>query len=231
MTAGRSREGLGLRNLVPILVLDIACPYLAYHYLRQRLPQMSPSQALLLSGVFPVLNNLRSLVRSRTLDIIGVVILVGIVVGAASAFVTGDPKLLLIRESFVTGALAIVCLASLLWRRPLLFFIGRDFSAGHDPARVAEFNALWERPGARRVFRVMTVVWGLGWLGEFLLKIALVLTLAIPQVLVVGPIESNGITIALILWTIRYANESRRRGEEARRAEALAAPRPATMKS
>jgi hypothetical protein len=70
----------------------------------------------------------------------------------------------------------------------------------------------------------MTVVWGLGWLGEFLLKIVLVLTLTIPQVLVVGPIESNGITIALIVWTIRYANESRRRGEEAQRAEALAAP-------
>lgn len=224
MTAGRSREGLGLRSLLPILVLDIACPYIAYQYLRQQVPQMSPSLALLLSGVFPVLNNIRSLARSRTFDIIGIVILVGIVVGAASAFVTGDPKLLLIRESFVTGALAIVCLASLLWPRPLLFFIGRDFSTGHDPARMVEFNALWERPGARRVFRVMTVVWGLGWLAEFALKIVLVLTLTIPQVLVVGPIESNGITIALILWTIRYANESRRRGEAVQRAELLAAP-------
>lgn len=219
MTGDRSREGLGLRHLLPTLVLDIACPYLAYQYLRQQTPQMSPSLALLLSGVFPVLNNIRSLVRSRTLDIIGIVILVGIVVGAASAFVTGDPKLLLIRESFVTGALAVVCLASLLWPRPLLFYIGRDFSTGHDPARVAEFNAMWERPGARRVFRVMTVVWGLGWLAEFALKIVLVLALTIPQVLVVGPIESNGITIALILWTIRYANESRRRGEAAQKAE------------
>lgn len=224
MTAERSRTGLGLRNLAPILVLDIACPFIAYHYLRQQIPRMSPSLALLLSGMFPVLNNVRSLARSRTLDIIGVVILVGIVVGAASAFVTGDPKLLLIRESFVTGALAVVCLASLMWPRPLLFFIGRDFSAGHDPARVAEFNALWERPGARRVFRVMTVVWGLGWLGEFLLKIVLVFTLTIPEVLVVGPIESNGITIALIMWTIRYANESRRRGEEAQRAARPVAP-------
>lgn len=225
MTANRPRDGLGLRNLLPVLVLDIACPYVAYQYLRQQVPQMSPSLALLLSGIFPVLNNIRSLVRSRTLDIIGIVILVGIVVGAASAFVTGDPKLLLIRESFVTAALALVCLASLLWPRPLLFFIGRDFAAGHDPAHVAEFNAMWARPGARRVFRVMTIVWGLGWLAEFALKIVLVLTLTIPQVLVVGPIESNGITIALILWTIRYANESRRRGEEAQRAELLAVPR------
>ena len=224
MTTDGSREGLGIRSLLPVLVLDIACPYAAYQLLRQQIPRMSPSTALLLSGVFPVLNNVRSLVRSRTLDIIGIVILVGIVVGAASAFVTGDPKMLLIRESFVTGALALVCLMSLVWPRPLLFFIGRDFSTGHDPARMAEFNAMWERAGARRVFRVMTVVWGLGWLGEFLLKIALVMTLTIPQVLMAGPIESNGITIALILWTIRYANESRRRGEEAQRAEALAAP-------
>ena len=224
MSASRSEQALGIRNLLPILVLDIACPYVAYHYLRQQLPQMSPSTALLLSGLFPVLNNIRSLVRSRTFDIIGIVIIVGIVVGAASAFVTGDPKLLLIRESFVTGALAIVCLASLLWPRPLLYYIGRDFSTGHDPAKMAEFNASWERPGARRVFRVMTVAWGLGWLAEFLLKIVLVLTLTIPQVLVVGPIESNGITIALILWTIRYANESRRRGEAARAAELAAAP-------
>ena len=226
MTAERSREGLGIRNLLPLLILDIVCPYVAYYYLRRQAPQMSPASALLLSGLFPALNNVWSLVRARTVDVIGIVIIVGIVVGAASALVTGDPKLLLIRESFVTGALAVVCLSSLLWRRPLLFFVGRDFTAGHDPAKIAEFNAVWERPGARRVFRVMTVVWGLGWLAEFLLKVGLVLTLTIPQVLIVGPIESNAITIALILWTIRYANASRRRGEAAR-ATGLAAVPPA----
>ncbi|HET7265524.1 MAG TPA: VC0807 family protein [bacterium] len=220
MAAQRSGGGLGVRSFLPILVLDIACPYVTYQYLRGHVPQMPAVTALLLSGMFPVLNNLVSLAKSRTLDIIGIVIVVGIAVGAATAFVTGDEKLLLIRESFVTGALALVCLSSLLWPRPLLFFVGRDFSTGHDPAKIAAFNAVWERPGARRVFRVMTIVWGLGWLGEFLLKVVLVLTLTVPQVLVVGPIESNGITIALILWTIRYANESRRRGEAVRAAQA-----------
>jgi hypothetical protein len=187
--------------------------------LRQQAPQMPASLALLLSGLFPAVNNVRTLVQSRALDIIGIVILVGIAMGAASAFVTGDPRLLLLRESLVTGALAVVCLSSLLWPRPLLFFIGRDFTAGHDPARLAEFNAVWERPGARRVFRIMTWVWGLGWLGEFALKVLLVMRLSVPEVLIVGPIESNAITIALILWTIRYANEARRQGEAARAAQ------------
>ncbi len=59
----------------------------------------------------------------------------------------------------------------------------------------------------------MTIVWGIGWVGEFLAKVGEVLVLSIPQVLIVGPIVSNGATIGLILWTIRYARRNRRRGE------------------
>ena len=224
MSTDRSREGFSVRGLLPILVLDIACPYLAYTYLTHRVPGISPALALVLAGVFPALGNVLSLIRSRTLDIIGVFVLFGLAVGAATAFLSGDPKLVLIRESFVTGALGVICLFSLLWRRPLLFFIGRDFSTGHDPVRVAEFNALWQYPGARRVFRIMTMVWGVGWVGEFTLKVLLVLSLPIPRMLVVGPIVSNGVTIALILWTLRYARESRRRGEMLRAAAGAAGP-------
>jgi len=224
VSSGRSQEGFSARGLVPILVLDVACPYLAYTFLTHRVPGMSPSLALVLSGVFPALGNVLSLIRSRTLDIIGVFVLVGITVGAATAFLSGDPKLVLMRESFVTGALGAICLFSLLWHRPLLFFIGRDFSTGHDPVRVAEFNALWQRAGARRVFRIMTTVWGVGWVGEFALKVLLVLSLSIPRMLVVGPIVSNGVTIALILWTLRYARESRRRGEALRAAAGSTSP-------
>jgi hypothetical protein len=209
--------------LLPILVLDIACPYLTYAYLTHRAAGISPALALVLSGVFPALGNVLSLIRSRTLDIIGIFVLVGIAVGAASALVSGDPKFVLIRESFVTAALGVICLLSLLWSRPLLFYIGRDFTTGHDPVRVAEFNTLWDRPGAERVFRIMTTVWGVGWVGEFVLKVLLVLNLSIPRMLVVGPILSNGVTIGLILWTLRYARESRRRGEALR--AAAAAPR------
>gem|GEM_PF-6997569 len=39
MTAAPSRDGLGLRNLLPILVLDIACPYVAYGSRRPRAPR------------------------------------------------------------------------------------------------------------------------------------------------------------------------------------------------
>jgi hypothetical protein len=194
-----------------MLLVNVACPYLTYRFLREYAPGIPIVFALALSGVFPALGNIVSLVRNRTLDIIGIIVLTGIAVSIIAAFVGGDPKVVLIRESLVTGALGMVCLLSLLWPRPLLFYIGREFSAGHDPARIAQFNALWQRANARRTFRIMTVVWGLGWVGEFLAKVGEVLILPIPQVLVVGPIVSNGATIALILWTIRYARRARQR--------------------
>jgi hypothetical protein len=217
--------GLSLRRFLPFLLLDVVCPYLTYRYLQAHVPSIPQTAALVLSGAFPALANVISIVRSRALDIIGVIVLLGIAVGAVAAALGGGPRLILLRESFVTGALAIVCLASLAAPRPLLFYIGRDVSTGHDPARVAEFDALWQNPGARHVFRVMTIVWGIGWLAEVALKVLVVYNLSISQALVVGPIQSAAITVVLILWTVRYARAARRRGE-ARRAAASAAAHP-----
>jgi len=44
---------------------------------------------------------------------------------------------------------------------------------GHDAAEIERFNALWQFPGARRLFRVLTIVWGLGWIGEFCLRVVM----------------------------------------------------------
>lgn len=218
MSEENSPGGLSLRRFLPFLLLDVVCPYLTFRYLQAHVPSMSQTTALVLSGVFPALANVISIVRSRALDIIGVIVLLGIAVGAAAAALGGGPRLVLLRESFVTGALAIVCLVSLAAARPLLFYIGRDFSTGHDPARMVEFDALWQNPGARHAFRVMTTVWGVGWLVEVALKVLVVYSLSISQALVVGPIQSAAITVVLILWTVRYARAARRRGEVLRAA-------------
>jgi hypothetical protein len=130
---------------------------------------------------------------------------------------------MLIRESFVTGALGVVCLLSLLAPKPLMFYVSRQFTAGQDEAAITQFNALWKRPGARQVFRILTIVWGVGWVGEFLLRVLLVESLTIPQVLVIGPFLFNGITIALIAWTIVWTRYRRRLGEQADAAAAAAA--------
>jgi hypothetical protein len=217
-----SADAPSIRGAFPSLVIDGLLPFLTYLLLTSYVPHLSQVIALGLSATFPTVNGLLTIVRRRHLDIIGAVVLTGIAFSILATLVGGDPKLLLIRESFVTGALGIVCLTSLVWPRPLMFYIGRQFSVGEDPAKIAEFNALWQYPRARHTFRVMTIVWAIGWISEFALRVVMVWTLSIPEVLAISPLVFNGITIGLIAWTIAYGRRQRQRGAEAR-AKAAAA--------
>ena len=217
-----SVDGPSIRSVFPSLVIDGLLPFLTYVLLTSYVPRLSQVIALGLSATFPTVYGLVTIVRRRHLDIIGAVVLIGIVVSIVATLVGGDPKLLLIRESFVTGALGVVCLTSLVWSRPLMFYIGRQFSAGEDPAKIAEFNALWQYPMARHTFRVMTIVWAIGWMSEFALRVVMVWTLSIPEVLAISPFVFNGLTIGLIAWSFAYARRQRQRGTEAR-AKAAAA--------
>jgi len=167
--------------------------------------------ALGIGAVFPAAKGFIDLTRRKHVDIIGAIVLVGIAVSIVSLLVSASPRLFLIRESFVTGAVGLLALTSFLWKRPMLFYVGRQFSTGNDPAAVAHFNQLWERAEARRVFRLLTAVWAFGWLGEFGLRIVMVLTLSVPQVLLLSPFVFNGITFGLIAWTLAYVRRQQRR--------------------
>jgi hypothetical protein len=203
---------------LPILLLDMVLPYLTYRYLIRRAPGMPLAAVLAWTTVFPAAANILSVVRRRRLDIIGIIVLTGIVMSIGAVRLGGDPRILLIRESFVTGTLGLLSLVSLTFPRPLMFYVGREFMTGNDPARVAEFDALWQLEGARHSFRVITVVWGVGWLAECVLRAVMTFTLPVGLVLVVAPLLLAAITVGMILWTVRYAALRRAAGEAARRA-------------
>jgi hypothetical protein len=61
---------------------------------------------------------------------------------------------------------------------------------------------------------VITVVWGVAYAGEFILRIILVYTLPIAVVLAVSPIILGGLTILTMAWTFAYARRAARRGAE-----------------
>jgi hypothetical protein len=205
-----------VRSVVPTLLVDGVCPWLAYVLLMRFVPSMSQLMALGVGAVFPMVRGIIEVSHRRRVDIIGLIVLIGVAVSVVGLALGSSPRLLLIRESFVTGALGLVALSSFAWPRPLLFYIGRQFSAGDDSAVRERFDALWERPTARRSFRVITLVWCVGWLAEFSLRVLMVLTLSIPQVLAASPLVFNGITIGLIVWTLAYAERQRRSGERFR---------------
>jgi|SRR5579864_2773219 len=210
-----------LRGFWPILLLDVALPYLAYRYLTQRVPAMPLATVLAWTMVFPATANALTVARRRRLDIIGTIVLAGIVVSIVGVRFGADPRILLIRESFVTGMLGLLCLLSLTLSRPLMFYVGRELTTGNDPVRVGEFDALWQWEDARRSFRLITIVWGVGWLAECFLRVILAFTLPVGRVLVVAPLLLAAITAGMLLWTMRYVARRRAAGEAARRAAAI----------
>ena len=222
------------RSVLPTLIWDALLPYVAYTVMKSQMPEAGELAALGVSAVPPAIHGVYSVVRKGHVDIIGAIVLAGIVVSAVAMFIGGDPKMVLIRESFVTVVVGVICLTSLLWPRPLMFFVARQFTVGQDPEGIAWFNGLWARPGARQMFRILTVVWGVGWVGEFVLRVILVQMLTIPEMLAVGPIVFNGITFGLIAWTIWFSRHRRKMAEkldaeEAARAAAAASSQGAVQ--
>jgi hypothetical protein len=204
------------------IVLNAAIP-LALYYLAKSFLAASDFEALAIAALFPLVSSLIEVARARRLNLIAILVLLGIAVSMVGIALGGDPRILLIRESFLTGALGIACFVSLLLLpRPLMFYFGRQLATGGDPARIAEWEAQYQIPAARRVHRLITIVWGCVFTGEFLLRVVMVFTLPIPVVIAVSPFIFGGIVLGTITWTFAYGRRARDRAA-ARRAAANSA--------
>lgn len=86
-----------------------------------------------------------------------------------------------------------------------MFYFGRYFMAGKDPQKRATFDARWLDPRARRAHRLVTVMWGLVYTGEFVVRVMLVYRASASVVLVVSPFVTGVATILTVIWTFWYA--------------------------
>lgn len=202
------------RGLVVSIALNSVVPVLLYLG-SKRYIAASELTALSVASLFPLGWSVVDLARVGSLDPVALISLASIVVSMVAVILGGSPKLLLIRESFFTGAFGVACFASLAFPRPIMFHFARYFSAGRDAARIAEFDAGWRRPRFRRTVRLMTVVWGATSLAEFVVRIALVYMLPAATVLVVSPIVLGVLVIGTISWTLAYGRRMRASAEQA----------------
>lgn len=121
-----------------------------------------------------------------------------------SLSVGGDPRILLIRGDLFTALFGIICLISLAFPRPVMFYFGRYFIAGKDPEKGATFDARAREPRFHRGFQIITAVWGLTYAAEFVARIILVYTIPVAAVVAIAPIMTGLATIFAIVWTFRF---------------------------
>lgn len=119
-----------------------------------------------------------------------------------AALISSSAQLLLIRESALGAVFGLVLLISLFWPCSLFFYIARHFRAGNNPVAVALFNQSWNNLRMRSAYRLVTLVWSVGTLAEFALRIYMVYTLSIATVLALSSIVFPAIYIAMGIWTM-----------------------------
>jgi hypothetical protein len=204
-----------------IAVFDIAGPLLAYNLLRSA--GFSSVSALILSGVFPAAGVIISIVQHRRVDALGVLVLAGIAVGAVIGLVSHNARLVLDEGSVPTAVFGLICLGSLATPKPLMYRLAVEF-IGPDTPKGQEFTGLWQYAEFRRVFRVVTVVWGVGYLAEAVARVVIVQNTSTGSALAISKVLPYAVAAVLTAWTIGYGTYHKRQGERlAAAAEAAAA--------
>ena len=137
--------------------------------------------------------------------------------GVCLLLLGGSPRLYLLRQSFISLAIGMAYLVSLLFPKPLWFFVGRYMLTGNNPQNVACYNGYWSYPFFRSAMRFMSLMWSVLTLLSVAIHIVLVLTLPIAVLIIIDSVIAF-VTMAVLLgWTGWYVRDLMRKLEQAQR--------------
>jgi intracellular septation protein A len=176
------------RALIPTLLVDVGGTMLVYYLL---LPHFAKTSLWPLLGatLVPIGSNLFTFARRRTVDIVGLLILIGLIAGLAGALFGGGQRLLLVRQSFVTGLFGLVLVISpFVMRRPIGYYVMYEFLTANEALPEEHFDVLWRTRYFRQGVRIVTIAWGALLLGEFVLRAFMALHWNVGLVLGASPV-------------------------------------------
>ena len=112
-----------------------------------------------------------------------------------------------------TAIFGVACLGSLWTRRPPMYGFAVEF-IGPDTAKGREMISLWQYEGFRHIFRIITAVWGVGFLLEAALRVAIVYNTSTSTALSLSKVMPYIWAGIFMAWTVAYG---RYRGKKANR--------------
>jgi hypothetical protein len=176
-----------VRSLRP-LAIDIAIPLGTYYLLRDGLG-LSLWMSLAGSSIFPAIRSVAGIVAQRQLNVLALLMLAVNIAGIGVSFATGDPRLMIAKDSAISSVIGLAILVSVALRRPLM-------TAGLKPwltRGAADRTAAWNRlmggsARFRRLEALFSVIWGIVLLGECAARIAGAFTLPVPTMVWLGTV-------------------------------------------
>jgi hypothetical protein len=159
-------------------------------------------------------------IRAKTLSGASVVVLLILLLSAAAAFVGGtDLRLLIVKDSLITGGFGLACLASLLFPKPLMFYFGAKFATDGTAAGMRYWTALWQYPDFRKSQYRINNLWGIGYLVEATLRILAAYTVSFQVANTISTVLPWVFLAGLLYATISIGRRTRQAAENRARTE------------
>jgi hypothetical protein len=187
-----------LRKLLPELAANFLLPWLCYRWAQ---PLWGESAGLMVSSLPPIAWSVFELLRFRRIDALSLLVLGGIALSLLAMLLGGSPRVLLMRDSLLSGLIGVAFLLSLLLGKPLLFHLARAMVARESADGQWRFDMRWQESAFRRGIRQLTLLWGAGLCAETLLRALLIWQLPVERFLILSPFVSYGIMGLLLAGT------------------------------
>ncbi|GAA4922362.1 hypothetical protein HD597_006432 [Nonomuraea thailandensis] len=163
------------------LAVDVGLTVALYYVLRAS--GVEAHTAFVISSFVPGVSVVSDLVRRRRPDRLGLYMTAMMLASAAVSVLVDDPRLLLAKDGWFTAAGGLWFLVSARGERPLAFVFTRFVLEGRIGPNRESWDVLWERlPAFRRIWRVASVMWGVGLLLDAVVRIVIAYALPIDAV-------------------------------------------------
>ncbi len=198
----RTRTAALRRRLTAQLLFELVLPLGSYYGLRAF--GVNQWLSMLVGGVLVLPWIGYGIVRRRRVEAMAVFTLSLVVVGTLLTLVTGSPRVLMIRDSWVTAAIGLWVLGTLLTRRPFIMTSSRGIIiAKVGEAGLVDWEARWDvEPTFRHHLRLVTAVWGAVFLLDSVLRLVLVYTIPVDAF----PLTSTLLWLALLGGLLTFHN-------------------------
>lgn len=184
------------------LAVEFGLPTALYYGLRAE--NVGIFRALLIAAVVSAVIAAMQVIRHRRLDGMATYVTSIMVGGVGVSLLAGSTQFLLARGALPTGITGLWFIASLWARRPLAYLFSQPLLEGRF-RWPQHWDELWDRsPRFRRMWRVSSLLWGIGTLIDAALRVVMACTLPPDLVPALGTALYAGTSVVLIAVTTVY---------------------------
>lgn len=213
-------SGSGASAWAVTIVMNIVLPTVTF-FLLTGSAGMSDVPALLLSGVWPLIEIAITVARQHHVDEFSAFVLFGIAVGVFTTAISDSARAVFFKDSITTGLVGLAFLVSLFLGRPLTFYFGRRFATDGSQAQRDWWDGLWRHPEFRRIQRGLGLAWALALLGEAVVRAVLTYSLGTSAMVTVNNVVPYAVVAVMVVVSVSVGRRAQAGASRRGRADAM----------